>query len=401
MRRFLQEVSRHWARSGTQQAGAQQEPVRRLQCESLEDRMLLSLTGGEFLVNSTLSRVQHSAVSASSSNGRSVVVWVEEKSSTDADIKAQIYDAAGRKVGKEIQVTNTKERESEPTVAMDSKGNFVVAWTYDFLPGDKDVRAARFSSTGARLGSEFRVAYSYKSEYAPSIAMASNGDYVISYTYQFNSTDTDIYARQFKATGTLVRTIQVAVSSRPEYDSQVAATPDGRFGVAYGMGNDIYLKRYTSVGGVRGTDKVAATTRTEISPTVSVDTSGDFVVAWQEMVGSNANIMARRVSNYGQLGSVTSIATTSASETVPSVALDPTKDSYVVAYQVGSGSTSQVKVSEVSASNKVTSTATVGSNLNTPSVSISATHRYFVTAQSYRRRLTDPDGGVFGRFGTL
>ena len=64
--------------------------------------------------------------SSVSSNGSSVVVWTEAKSSTDTDVKAQRYDALGHKVGGEVVVATGRNPQHNPSVAMDGSGGFVV-----------------------------------------------------------------------------------------------------------------------------------------------------------------------------------------------------------------------------------------------------------------------------------
>src|SRR5262245_14747122 len=64
-------------------------------CEALEDRNLLSLNAGESQVNTREVNDQYASANASSANGRSVVVWTDEWSSSDTDIYAQIYDRWG------------------------------------------------------------------------------------------------------------------------------------------------------------------------------------------------------------------------------------------------------------------------------------------------------------------
>src|SRR5438309_414713 len=103
---FIRQTFRQLARSGTR-AGAQRPSVRRLECEVLEDRTLLSLSGTEFLVNTTTLYRQDQPVVASSPIGRSVVVWTDHKATNDSDIKGQLFDSAGHKIGKELTITAT------------------------------------------------------------------------------------------------------------------------------------------------------------------------------------------------------------------------------------------------------------------------------------------------------
>lgn len=397
---FFRQTFCQWARSGTR-TGAQAPPVRRLECEALEDRTLLSLSGTELLVNSTTLHPQNQPAVATSPIGRSVVVWTENKTSTDRDIKAQLYDFAGHKVGKELTITGTRNNEYNPVVAMDGKGNFVVVWTIDFYASDKDLWGARFRSDGTRIGSPFEVAWSPHAEYDPSIAMAGNGAFVVSYTQVFSGSDTDVYARLFRADNTLVRTITLSDSTRPEGQTSVAMTPDGRFDVAYNDKDNIVLQRFNKYGTRLATEVIANSSRLERAPDVAMDNNGNAVVAWQVSSGTDWNIQARRVSSTGTLGSVLNLAATAALETAPSVALDPTDGKFVLAYQADTSSTKSVKVTEVSASNSIVRTSLFGTGVTDTSVCVNANHSYLVVASSIGRTTLDADGGVFAKLGQL
>src|SRR4051812_42218467 len=71
--------------------------------EALEGRQLLSL-GSEFLVNSRIANDQTASANASSSNGMSVAVWDDEFSSTDHDIRGQLFDSSGFRLGTELLI---------------------------------------------------------------------------------------------------------------------------------------------------------------------------------------------------------------------------------------------------------------------------------------------------------
>src|SRR5215217_8112702 len=117
--------------------------------ESLEGRQLLSLSS-EFLVNTTTRNAQFDSDNASSSNGSSVVVWTDTFSSTDHDIRAQVYDRFDHKIGPEIVVAGSSLDDTTPAVAMNSRGDFVVTWTQRQSNGDTNVLAQRFSASGGR-----------------------------------------------------------------------------------------------------------------------------------------------------------------------------------------------------------------------------------------------------------
>jgi hypothetical protein len=333
--------------------------------------------------------------------GRSVVVWTDTRSSLDSDIKAQLFDSLGRKVGAEITIATGREKQHSPSVAMDSRGNFVVAWTMDFSSTDKDVWAARFDSAGRRIGSPFAVAKYYKSEYDPDVAMASNGEFVISYTYQFSSSDTDVFVKKYSASGTLVRTIDVASTASAEGQASVAAAPDGRFSVAYVYQNDVYLQRYDRYGNRQATLKVANTTRTEHAPDVALDKLNNAVVAFHVGIGTNVNVQARTITASNQMGAYLNVAATSLVEGNPSVAINPVNRNFIVAYQANSGTTTYVRATEMTSTGRLIRNYTVATGLNSPSVTVGVNSVFLIAAHSRVRRGADPDGGVFGRLGKL
>jgi hypothetical protein len=399
---FFRQGFRQWARSRTQRAKA---PERKLHCEALEDRVLpsASVTSSDFLVNTQKHGVQDQPATASSSNGSFVVVWTDfKRGAHEGNIKAQRFDAAGHRVGGEILVAGGRSPQHNPAVAMDAKGDFIVVWDYEYDPTDTDIHAALFHANGRRNGSEFGVAQSPQREYDPSVAMDARGDFVVSYTYQFSAGDSDIHANLYRANRTLVRTIEVAVTTRNETHSKAAMSADGRFAIAFVRSEDIFVERYSKNGNLLSTTKVAGGRNIQRAPSVAMDKKGNTFVVWQEQVNGNWNIYGRWLNSQGDLGRLLTIQATTAQETQPSVAVDPATDRSVVSYQSQTGSTKSVKVTELSAAGKTIKTMTVDSRLGDPSVSESGkTHRFLVAAESLGAKGADTDGGIFAKFGIL
>src|SRR4051794_30165388 len=122
-----------WNRQ-SKRAPARRPARPRLQCEALEDRQMLSVFG-EFQVSApTVYQFggRYESANASSAYNRSVVVWRTDYGTTDSDIRAQLYDGVGNRVGGEFGIATSTKKEHAPAVAMDSQGNFVVAWTLDY-----------------------------------------------------------------------------------------------------------------------------------------------------------------------------------------------------------------------------------------------------------------------------
>jgi len=116
--------------------------------------------GPEFRINTYTTGWQAHASVASDPTGRFVVVW--ESAGQDAanyGVFAQRFSSSGAPAGPEFRVnTHVTSTERRPEVAMDSLGNFVVAWQSLGQDGSNfGVFAQRFAASGAPDGPEFRV----------------------------------------------------------------------------------------------------------------------------------------------------------------------------------------------------------------------------------------------------
>jgi hypothetical protein len=120
-------------------------------------RLLASgaLIGPEFSVSTTANGDQDLAVVSRVRDPLSpgfVVAWMSRRRS----VLIQRFDAAGTKLGGEVQVNATDANGSHaPALGSLGGGNFVVCWT-DARP-DGGIRAQRFSSNGTKLGGEIKV----------------------------------------------------------------------------------------------------------------------------------------------------------------------------------------------------------------------------------------------------
>lgn len=92
-----------------------------------------SPSGGEFLVNTTLSSNQNEPAIAAFASGDFVVAWRSEgQDGSGGGVYAQRFDAAGARLGGEFQVsTTTYSNQSDPHAAVLADGSFVVVWADD------------------------------------------------------------------------------------------------------------------------------------------------------------------------------------------------------------------------------------------------------------------------------
>jgi hypothetical protein len=114
--------------------------------------------GGEFQVNTYTTSGQAAPAVAADATG-SVVAWESFGSAMDGEgtsVQAQRYDAAGTPLGPQFQVNEwTTGFQRSPAVALDGAGTLVVAWARDY--SDSLIQARRFDAAGTPLGPEFQV----------------------------------------------------------------------------------------------------------------------------------------------------------------------------------------------------------------------------------------------------
>ncbi len=205
--------------------------------------------------------------------------------------------------------TYTTNEQRKPAVAMNSNGQFIVAW---FAVGTEDsagVFAQRYNSDGTPNGSNFLVnTFLTSSQKEPSVAMDNNGNFVISWeskTQEGEANYYGVFAQRYNSSGApqiptgCGDTIPVCDTNTGEFlvntsttgnqkNSAVGMDSTGNFvitweGVATGdTSGGIFAQKYYSDGSPNGSNFLVNTYTgsTQTSPSVSMNSSGVFVIAW-------------------------------------------------------------------------------------------------------------------------
>ncbi len=161
-------------------------------------------SGPEFQVNTTTIGGQHFPAVAMDKNGNFVIAWVCWKQSGQGKngIFAQRFNSQGEALGSEFQVNTSNDNYLDYcAIAMDKKGNFVIAWAIYNLDGSAmGIFAQRFNPQGNTVGSEFQVnTYTDRDQSDPAAAMDKRGNFVI--TWDSNGQDGSelgVFAKVFK-----------------------------------------------------------------------------------------------------------------------------------------------------------------------------------------------------------
>ena len=155
--------------------------------------------GPEFRVNTFITGDEIASSVARDPSGNFVVVWNSPQDGSSDGVFGQRYNGSGVPLGSEFRVnTYTTGFQEFPSVAADSTGNFVAVW-HSNQEGSVGIVGQRFASSGAPLGSEFRVnTYTTGNQYFPSVAADSAGNFVVVWTsYGQDGSGLGIFAQRY------------------------------------------------------------------------------------------------------------------------------------------------------------------------------------------------------------
>lgn len=252
--------------------------------------------------NSTVAGAQRDVAVATDADGDYVVVWQSALQDTDGyGIYARRYTSEGDPLTSEFRVhTDGAGDQTNPSVAMDANGNFVVIWENGF----KGIYGQRFYASGVAFGVEFKVNTTHGTrEDEPSVAMDARGDFLVTWTSE--QAVSRVFMQRYDSAGT-ARGGEVSVSSgstKPQFASSVSMDADGDFVVAWSEGNIIsdtdVLARCFDSAGVPQQEPLRVNSYAagnQGHPDVAMSADGDFVVTWtsQHQDGSFYGIYARR-----------------------------------------------------------------------------------------------------------
>jgi large repetitive protein len=367
--------------------------------------------GSEFRVNTFTSDDQlMPSVSMADDTGEFVITWSSYQQSGDFQygVYGQRYSAAGAAVDGEFRVnTTTFGNQQFSSVAMDADGDFVVTWTSDNKDGNGTaVVMRRYDKANDKWGSEFVVNQTTSGDQTnSSIAMESNGDFVITWTN--TSPGTDVYARRFNADGTAIGgEFRVnTFTGNTQNESSVAMDADGDFVVAWtsngqdGSSYGVYAQRYDLAGNPVGSEFKVNTyvTNQQRNPQVAMDANGGFVITWSgnsQDLGTTWGIFGQRYDANGiaKGGEFSVNETTSGDQRFSTVGMDADGD-FIAAWtssgQDGSGYGVYAKQFA-----GIPNNAPTVSNVNKAAIEdVTLTF----AATDFTTAFTDPDGGNLSR----
>jgi hypothetical protein len=268
--------------------------------------------GGEFRVNTYTTGFQLYPSVAAAADGDFVVVWSGDGQDDLAGIFGQRYDSLGGALGSEFRVNSVTDRASRtPSVASDASGNFVVVWTRQYYNGDGlGIFGQRYDSEGVAQGDEFRVnSYTTSRQTDPSIASDARGNFVVVWdsSGQDDLGNWGVFGQRYDNEG-VAQGDEFRVNSyttNRQIFSSVASDASGNFLVAWhssdsqdGSGDGVFGQRYDSQGIAQGDEFQinSYTTVFQHHPSVGATGTNQFVVVWTShgQDGSYAGVFGQR-----------------------------------------------------------------------------------------------------------
>lgn len=251
--------------------------------------------GEELLVNSVTVGYQMTPSITALASGGFVATWESN------GIMAQLFDAIGGKVGNELHINSTGWTQVKPEVTGLADGNFVVTWQDGYYDGDAylygttpafSIQAQIYSASGTAIGSQFQVnATTTNDQESPDITALNNGGFVV--TWQ-NDYDWDSKAQIFDATGTKVGTefLLSNDTSSMQVIPSVTSLANGGF-VATWIGNDRIEAQMFDAAGTKVGDEIEVSVPTGYSqyflnPTIAL-ANGGFAVTWTDPDGTQGD----------------------------------------------------------------------------------------------------------------
>jgi len=230
--------------------------------------------------------------------GNFVVVWMDARNG-NSDIYGQRYSSSGEAQGVNFWVNDASGEgwQSDPAVAVDGGGNFVVVWEY-YQNENSDIYAQRYNSRGVKQGSNFRVNDDSGSsgQDCPAIAVDASGNFVVVWK-DYRNESGNIYAQRYNSSGIAQgNNFQVNDISGNVYGwsgPSVAFDSNGNFVVVWEGDSDIYGQCYSSRGVKQGSNfrvNDDSGSSGQDCPAIAVDASGNFVVVWRDSRNGKSDV---------------------------------------------------------------------------------------------------------------
>jgi hypothetical protein len=216
---------------------------------------------------------------------------------------AQRFNSSGVAQGSIFRVNGPQnDNQGAPSAAMDSAGNFVIAWEDGGSTQTAGVYAQRYNSSGVAQGGNTAISTATGAA-NPSVAMEPTGEFVVAWQFEQQGTATGVEAQRFDASGNALTSV-VVLSTPESYEQGNAAAAidsEGDFVVAwdsFGVGGTasskatILVQRVNSGGTLIGPTQFQPSTQSgdsQTDPKLAANPYGNTIIVWQSQPNPSHN----------------------------------------------------------------------------------------------------------------
>ncbi len=263
--------------------------------------------GGNFLIAQTVGGYGGAPSIAMNGAGKFVVSWWDNGSVYAEQFAAYSGAAGGPTSTSAVQQVNPSgTAASEPSVAIGSDGAYVIAWYGDDTSGNDGVYAEQFSSSGAASGSVVQVVGLGASQ--PSVVMDANDNFLVAWNWSGSA-----YAMEFAADGSVLQTAFEVAGSESVAALAAGMGPNGQFAIAWSTGDNggsVEAVNYTAAcQAVENTPIIVDSNQPGDDNTsqplgVAIDGSGYFMVTWYDGISGGSYPLGTEDAIYSPSGAV-------------------------------------------------------------------------------------------------
>jgi len=287
---------------------------------------------------SPVSKASYNPSVAVNSKNEFLVTWEGSEAATGYDVFMQRYDQRGIKLGNQVTVCNATGHQTWPTVAVDSKDNRLVAWQDARSSSQPDIYARLFDPNGSAIGDELRICVTAGYQERPTIAAGPNDTYIVTWQ-DSRSGDPILWFQRLDGIGGRLGeptstgyVVSLSQNVRPRLD----VDSKGNFVITW-QSNYFHpmAQRFNETGAKLGNVMQLNTTKTmQEGPDIKFDSNDNFTVAWADDRNGNLNpkIYAQRFNDTGTMLDTSFLCSNTIDENYdPSIAFN-TRDDLMVTW---------------------------------------------------------------------
>lgn len=240
--------------------------------------------------------------------GKSVIVW-QDKGSKTYEIYKQTFQENGDPLGIPERVNHFRPNDQiNPKVAIDNQGNYVIIWqSYKQDGSGSGIFGRKYIADNNQKFREFRInTYKRGDQSKPVIAMNSAGNFVVAWVSSIDGSASKrrIVAQRYNSFSEPIgKEIKISQHSRYKNDNpSIAIDESGNFSIVWQSIHkkdwDIYAQVYSWDGVPISDTDILINTTTELdqtNPSIAIVNNNQFIIVWQNI--SNHKVLSNIQNN--------------------------------------------------------------------------------------------------------